>query len=141
METPTIDQKETNTKAKGLSVKKTFPVLGMTCAGCAASVESMLQSTKGVSIAAVNYANQTALVDYNPQIATPLGMQQAIRSVGYDLILDEQDPIGLQQEIQHKEYQALQKRTILAFLLSAPVAIIGMFFMHMSYASWISMVL
>ena len=38
----------------------------MTCAACAVSVESMLKNTEGVSAASVNYANQTALVEYDP---------------------------------------------------------------------------
>ena len=48
------------------SVRETFPVLEMTCAACAVSVESMLKNTPGVSDAAVNFANQTAWVEYDP---------------------------------------------------------------------------
>ena len=51
--------------------KTTFPVLEMTCAACAVSVESMLKSTAGVLDAGVNFANQSAWVTYDPDLATP----------------------------------------------------------------------
>jgi len=41
-------------------VRETFPVLEMTFAACAVSVESRLKSTAGVKVAGVNFANQTA---------------------------------------------------------------------------------
>ena len=40
--------------------RKNFPVLGMSCAACAISVESMLKNTQGIKDAGVNYANQIA---------------------------------------------------------------------------------
>lgn len=121
--------------------KAVFPVLGMTCAGCAASVESMLKSTKGVKDAGVNYANQTSWVQYDEKIAQPIDLQNALRSIGYDLILDTEDPGKIQQEIQQKDYQELKSRTIWASILSLPVVVIGMFFMDMPYGNWISMIL
>src|SRR4051794_18226386 len=42
------------------TVKKTFPVLNMSCASCASSSQSILESQPGVVSAAVNYANATA---------------------------------------------------------------------------------
>ena len=41
-------------------IKEEFPVLEMTCASCAVSVESMLKSVEGVKDAGVNYANGSA---------------------------------------------------------------------------------
>jgi Cu2+-exporting ATPase len=38
--------------------RHTFPVLEMTCAACAVSVESMLKTAPGVKDAGVNFANQ-----------------------------------------------------------------------------------
>ena len=48
---------------KNQYTRETFPVLEMTCAACAVSVESMLKSTAGVKDAGVNFANQTAWVE------------------------------------------------------------------------------
>ena len=49
-------------KSAGKYIHENFPVLEMTCASCAVSVESMLKSTAGVKDAGVNFANQTAWV-------------------------------------------------------------------------------
>ena len=48
--------------------KKAFPVLNMSCASCAASAQDILQKQPGVINAAVNYANTTAQIDYQPTI-------------------------------------------------------------------------
>jgi Cu2+-exporting ATPase len=129
---------------KGLKVKtgirQTFPVLGMTCAACAVSVESMLKSTEGVSDAGVNYANQSAWAEYDKSVL-PETLQKAIRAIGYDLIIDTEDPQAIQEEAQHKSYQELKSRTLWSSLLAAPVVIIGMFFMDMPYGNWISLLL
>jgi len=121
--------------------RQSFPVLEMTCAACAISVESMLSNTPGIAKATVNYANQSATVEYDPKAITPAGMQQALQSVGYDLVVDVEDPQQVQQEAQQRQYESLRKRTLWAALLSLPVVIIGMFFMEIPYANWIMMVL
>ncbi|WP_069658011.1 heavy metal translocating P-type ATPase [Arcticibacter eurypsychrophilus] len=131
----------TDTKTSGSFTKQSFPVTGMSCASCASSVESMLKSSKGVKDAAVNYANQTAWAEFNPTETNPLELQKAIRSIGYDIIVNVEDPAKAQEEIQFKQYQEIKSRTIWASILSLPVFIIGMFFMHLPYGNWISMVL
>jgi Cu2+-exporting ATPase len=135
-----ISAKPSTTKVSK-NIKKTFPVLGMTCAACAVSVESILKSAKGVHDAGVNYANQTAWAEYD-QTVKPVDLQNLIRSVGYDLIVDSQDPQQEQQQAQLKQYEQLKKRTIWAALLSLPIVIIGMFFMDkVPYGNWIMMAL
>jgi P-type Cu2+ transporter len=127
--------------ANGQYKRETFPVLEMTCAACAVSVESMLKSTAGVKDAGVNFANQTAWVEYDIKLAKPADLQNSVRSIGYDLVVDVEDPQAVQEEAQRKHYEAIKKRTIWSTILSIPVVIIGMFFMDMPYGSYISMVL
>ena len=135
-----ISAKPGTTKVSN-KIKKTFPVLGMTCAACAVSVESILKSAKGVHDAGVNYANQTAWAEYD-QTVKPVDLQNLIRSVGYDLIVDSEDPQQEQQQSQLKQYEQLKKRTIWAAVLSLPIVIIGMFFMDkVPYGNWIMMAL
>ncbi|CCH57645.1 heavy metal translocating P-type ATPase (plasmid) [Fibrisoma limi BUZ 3] len=125
----------------GAITRQTFPVLEMTCAACAVSVESMLNNTPGVAKAAVNYANQSVAVEYDPKAITPQGMQQVVQSIGYDLVVDAEDPQQVQQEAQQRHYEAVKQRTIWAAILSLPVVIIGMFFMDMPYGNYIMMAL
>jgi Cu2+-exporting ATPase len=123
-------------------IRKSFPVTGMSCAGCAASVESMLKSTTGVEDAGVNYANQIAWASFDEGITTVKDLQKAIQSVGYDLIIDVEDPLKAQEEAQQQIYAEIKQRTIWSSILALPVVIIGMFFMEtLPYGNWISMVL
>ncbi len=120
----------------GKSDRATFPVLGMTCAACAVSVESILKGNPNIYDAGVNYANQTVWIDYKKE-AAPVEFQSLLRSVGYDLVVDADDPFQVQQDAHHKQYQNLKRRTVAATVLSLPVVMIGMFFMHMPYGNWI----
>lgn len=121
--------------------RDTFPVLEMTCASCAVSVESMLKATAGVKDAAVNFANQTAWIEYDNKLAKPIDLQNAVRSIGYDLVVDTEDPKGIQEEAQRQQYEAIKTRTIWASILAFPVVVIGMFFMDLPYGNYISMAL
>jgi Cu2+-exporting ATPase len=121
--------------------KKTLPVTGMTCAGCAASVESTLQTQPGVAKAGVNYATQQAWVEYDPQQVMLADLQKAIQDVGYDLIIAEEKGEEIQEEAQAEHLAQLTRRTFWSIALSIPVVIIGMFLMDMPYANWIMLVL
>ncbi|PSL34738.1 heavy metal translocating P-type ATPase [Chitinophaga ginsengisoli] len=125
----------------GHIIKETFPVLEMTCASCAVSVATMLQSTPGVEEASVNYADQTARVAYDRDSVTPVALRNVIRSIGYDLVIDEHNREQVQEQAQLDHYRALKKRTIAALILSAPVVVIGMFLMDIPYANWIMLAL
>ncbi len=72
-------------------MKESFPVLEMTCAACAVSVESMLKSVPGVTDAGVNFANQSAWVQYDPVKVSPEMLQNSVRSIGYDLLIDKEN--------------------------------------------------
>ena len=122
-------------------VRETFPVTGMTCAGCASSVESILSHTEGVANASVNFASSSVLVAYDNKALSPADLQNALRSVGYDLIVDAEDPQEAQQELQQQHYQEIKRRTLGAALLTLPIFILGMFVMDWMPGRWISLAL
>lgn len=121
--------------------KDNFPVLDMTCASCAVSVESMLKSIDGVSNAGVNFANRDAWVEYDKSIATPAKMKAAIQSIGFDLLIESENKEEVKAAAIAKSYDEIKNRTIWASILSTPVVIIGMFFMDMPYGNWVMMLL
>lgn len=123
------------------TVKQSFPVLEMTCAACAVSVESMLKNTPGVKDVSVNFANQTALVEYDAVQTSPTNLQQAVRAIGYDLVVNVEDPQAVKEEAQRRHYQQLKTRTTWAAVLSLPVVVIGMFFMDWQPGTYLSMLL
>ncbi|MFX0039321.1 MAG: heavy metal translocating P-type ATPase, partial [Candidatus Heimdallarchaeota archaeon] len=56
---------------------------GMTCANCALKIETKLNSLGGVNTAVVNFANEEATVDYNPEDIDFTIFKEAIRDLGY----------------------------------------------------------
>ncbi|HLP53627.1 MAG TPA: heavy metal translocating P-type ATPase [Fluviicola sp.] len=120
------------------TVKKRFPVLNMTCASCAISAQTILESTRGVTQVSVNYADNTATVEYIPSITHPKAFQTALRSIGYDLVTDDTESAhDTLEELQSRKFRRLKMHTIGAILLSVPVVTIGMFYMDMPYANYI----
>jgi Cu2+-exporting ATPase len=125
-----------NFRFQGIPVKNTFPVLGMSCASCASSAQSMIKASEGVADASVNYATGNLTVEYFPNQTNPQKLQKQLQSIGYDLLIEEastqQDTL---ETIHQEKFRKLKRKTILAAILSIPVVIIGMFFMDMPYAN------
>ena len=113
-----------------------FPVLGMTCASCAVSVESIIAAEPGVVKSEVNYATQSVKVNYYSDKTQPATLQKVVQSIGYDLILNPESGKEIQEQTQNSHYLKLKKHTIAAAALTLPVVIIGMFFMDMLYANY-----
>ncbi|MEO6905711.1 MAG: cation transporter, partial [Ginsengibacter sp.] len=124
------------------TIKKTFPVTGMSCASCAISVETMLQSEPGVVKAGVNFANSSASVEYDPGVSDLNHFKQTIQSIGYDLIVEEnEESADNLEKKKQSDYQTLRKRTIFSIIFSVPIVLIGMVFMNIPYANLIMWVL
>ncbi|WP_300600365.1 heavy metal translocating P-type ATPase [Niabella sp.] len=124
------------------TVKKNIPVLDMTCASCAISVESMLKSQPGIVNAAVNFATTSVAVEYLPNIIDTAGMQKAVQAIGYDLLIESAEKEAETLEAIHQEkFSALKKKTLWAAFITVPLVIIGMFFMDMPYANEIMWIL
>ncbi len=120
------------------TVKKTFPVLNMTCASCASSSQSILQHEPGVINVAVNYANATAQIEYIPTIINPGKLKSVLQSVGYDLMIEESEEAkDALEDLHRKSYKKLRNKTIAATVLSIPIVAIGMFFMDIPFANYI----
>ena len=120
---------------------KVLPVLEMSCAVCAGNVESTVQALSGVEKASVNFAAGTLTVTYNPSVITLEVMQAAVQAAGYDLIVEAEDPVAMQEEKARMHYKILRRNTIGAWTLSIPLALLGMVFMHVPFGNWIMMVL
>jgi P-type Cu2+ transporter len=137
----TTNNNEIPLPLKGVE-KKSFPVLQMTCASCAVSVESMLKAQPGVVDASVNFASASVSIEFIPGMVQAESLREAVQSIGYDLMVDESALSGETLEnIQKEKYIKLKKKTYWALALSAPVVVIGMFFMNMPYANEIMWVI
>ncbi|MDH6354013.1 Cu2+-exporting ATPase [Dysgonomonas sp. PH5-45] len=123
--------------------KRTFPVQGMSCAGCAANVQKILRSQKGVVGADVNFAGKSALVEYNPAEVSLTQLQHAVRSGGYELIVTEDENVKDRIEESDKRYlKDLKKKTLIASILSACLIILAMTpLMHSTWARYLMWIL
>ena len=111
------------------TVKETFPVLGMSCAACAARVEKAASRQEGVVSAAVNYAAATVLVEYHQGECSPEILREAVRNAGYDLVIGHSENEAEEVEKAAREkYLSLKRRTIWAAALALPILVISMFF-------------
>jgi Cu2+-exporting ATPase len=133
----TIEVGDKRTKSK----KETFPVLDMSCAACAVSVESMLKATAGVKDAAVNFANQTAWVEYVEETVKPADLRKAVQSIGYDLVVNVENPEEVQEKAQQQHLREVKARTLWSSILSVPLVVVEMVLMDWQYASYFSMAL
>ena len=119
---------------------KTYPVTGMSCATCALNVEKTLKRQPGVVNAAVNYADGSAMVELSAESGDAVSLQSAVRSIGYDLLIDATE-IEHKVDAQQMHYRQLKLNMIGSLILALPVMIISMFFMRMPHANLIMMVL
>jgi Cu+-exporting ATPase len=102
----------------------TLKISGMHCAVCAQTIEKALNQKEGVYKAVVNFALETATVEYNPEQISLEGIKKAIRDVGYGVIEPEGDVEDTEQKERNRETRSLKIK--LAF--SAVIAVTVEFF-------------
>ncbi|MDA1224773.1 MAG: heavy metal-associated domain-containing protein, partial [Bacteroidetes bacterium] len=78
-----------NTSSDNQIVHRTFPVVGMTCAACAVSLESYLGSLEGVSSVVVSYPNQSVYIEFNEGELQDGRLGEAAKEIGYELVTNE----------------------------------------------------
>jgi Cu+-exporting ATPase len=78
----------------------TLKISGMHCAVCAQTIEKALNQQEGVYKAVVNFAMETATVEYNPEQLSLEGIKKVVKDVGYDVI----EPEGM-EDAEQKERQ------------------------------------
>ncbi|EMJ53326.1 copper-exporting ATPase [Leptospira interrogans serovar Valbuzzi str. Duyster] len=96
----------------------TLDVIGMTCANCALRIEKGLKKIPGVKDVRVNFAMETAKIDFESSISKEILMDK-IDSLGYRAVVHED--IQIDGEIQKKEFKKLKVRVIVSAFLSLPL--------------------
>lgn len=130
---PAMEQK---IEALGYSTVKEevdFTLVGMTCAACAARIEKGLSKMPGVSKATVNFALETAHVEYNAAQVTVADMTNKVEKLGYKAIRKEEEAAAgghKEKEIRSKKLQLLVSAVLSLPLLWAMVS-------HFTFTSWI----
>lgn len=110
-----------------------FQLEGMTCAACANRIEKGLAKLPGVTNASVNFAMETARVEYTPGDISISDMQNKVKQLGYQAVAKQEDT---NKEDRREHEVRLQKRKLLiSAILSFPLlwTMVG----HFSFTSWI----
>lgn len=68
----------------------TLAVVGMSCGGCAASVQRALERHPGVTSASVNLARNNATVRFASGSTSPDALLETVRAAGYETALPDQ---------------------------------------------------
>lgn len=107
-----------------VSQKRLFTVTGMHCAACVSAVQERLLKTKGVRDAEVNLMEGRTLISYDDRETSPVKLREAVRSIGYDMLIDEDT------EVQDRELMSSQERALRLLLrklvLTALLSILAM---------------
>ncbi|MCU4988632.1 heavy metal translocating P-type ATPase [Bacillus cereus] len=117
-----------------VSDKAEFTVSGMTCAACANRVEKRLNKLEGVNEATVNFALETATVDFNPDEVNVNEMKSAITKLGYKLEVKSNEQDG-STDHRLQEIERQKKKFIISFILSFPL--LWAMVSHFSFTSFI----
>lgn len=75
----------------GATRQLTIPLIGMHCANCANTIGRGLKRMPGIDEASVSYANERAVITYDPKQVTPQQMIDMVKELGYRAALAEID--------------------------------------------------
>lgn len=122
------------------NLKEIYKIEGMSCTACASSVNSMLSSVPGVITANVNFANQTVLVEFDPEKTNTGEMAKAVEAIGYKLITDK-GSFEDEEARERKRLRRAKSNLVLSFVFALPVFVISMFLPELPFRNWIMLVL
>jgi Cu+-exporting ATPase len=91
----------------------TLPVEGMTCAACQANVQRALTAAPGVNRASVSLLTNEATVVYDPRLASPASLVEAVEATGYGARLPETAATSQASDTRHDEAYAREARGLL----------------------------
>ena len=66
--------------------KETYKIHGMHCASCVATIECVLLKTVGVHSVSVNFAAESALIEFDENTVSESDLAQAVNGAGYHLV-------------------------------------------------------
>ncbi|HLR47609.1 MAG TPA: heavy metal translocating P-type ATPase [Corynebacterium sp.] len=129
-------------------------VTGMTCTSCSSRVERKLNKIDGVT-ATVNYATESASVEYDPTVTGPEELIKVVQGAGYDAYdaspasHDDAEPSDASSAdsspadiAREQEAAQLKRLTIMSGALSLPIMMVSMIpALQFDYWQWISAIL
>lgn len=109
--------------------KTILKISGMDCASCASVIEMTLRKEKGIKSANVNFANEKAYVEYNPEETNIRAIKKVIKDLDYGVEeenLNKKEDEEDERKDHHKaqkqsEIRKLKKRFFSALIFGLPI--------------------
>ncbi|MBG9812780.1 ATPase P [Bacillus endophyticus] len=114
--------------------KDEFNITGMTCAACANRIEKGLNKLEGVSKATVNFALETATVEYTPSQVSTIDIIQRVEKLGYGATLKSEEK---EDDLDHREKEIQKQKGKFWFSLILSVPLLWTMVSHFSFTSFI----
>lgn len=108
------------------AVTITLPIEGMTCAACQSHVEHALKETPGVSEASVNLMTHSARVVFDPKMADPAELIEAVVKAGYDATLPADEATATSTEAPTDGEKGLRAKAIATLIAGAAAMLLSM---------------
>lgn len=106
--------------------KVVFEISGMHCVNCAKTIEKSVGNVKGVKIASVNFAADSAQVEFDESKTNVDALKKAVQDAGYEA---EEAVAGGTNSAHDKDTIDLRNSFIISLILALPVVALSMFFM------------
>ncbi len=102
----------------------TFTITGMHCASCSVRNENSLKKIEGVKDASVNFALQSATVEYDEHLVHEKNLHEAVIKNGYQVLTE--DLKDSQHDHREEDMGKSKRKALLAIILSLPALILAM---------------
>jgi len=127
----------------------TFPVVGMTCANCAAAVERNSKKAHGVTDAVVNFAGEKVTIIYDPTLTdaktVTAEIVERVKRAGYEVVETsaDKDPGDAEAAAREAEVRHQWKRFIVGLCFALPLFLTSMardlsLLGHWAHAPWVN---
>ena len=109
----------------------TFPISGMHCASCQATVQGALEQAPGVRSAGVNLLTEQATVEFDPAATSPEALVAAVHATGYGASLPSAERTAFEEEevrdtAREHEYRSLRLRAVVSLGIGAVAMLLSM---------------
>jgi Cu+-exporting ATPase len=111
------------------TAKAELPIVGMTCANCANTIERALKKLPGVTAANVNLASERATIEYLPGTVELADLIATIRKVGYDVVETTAaavEPEDAERAAREAEIRRQRRRLLIGIVFTLPAFLLSM---------------
>lgn len=105
-----------------MSQRKTLDISGMTCANCALRIEKGLSKLPGVQSATVNFALETASVEYDEAVCALPQLIGKVEQMGYGAAEQKEEEADQRAAERYREYVHTFRLWLVSAFLSLPLA-------------------